>query len=235
MKPVNSFGINRTIVAAASAVLLASAGPLAAQVTTPGGKPLPDSAQKAPPFQGGGGNFNALLKGEYIYSGGSATCIHPPFRGGFDKNLQVIDANGLPTQGGTSHNSVNGIRVFNGDGTGSFKGRSVSTGTGGASVIYFGGDFTYEVAPDLTITIRGGDSSGEVVIGNPRLGRTFELSGVPPFAGYISEDLEEIHVLTSLSEKEAVEVMTSYDENGNEMGQSPRICYRDRSMRKLKR
>jgi len=85
MKPLSLFRTNRSIVSLASAALLFSAGPLAAQVTTPGtGKALPDSAQNAPPFQqsgggGGGGlppagNFNHLLDGVYIYSG-PASCV----------------------------------------------------------------------------------------------------------------------------------------------------------------
>lgn len=238
MKPVSLFCANRTIVSLASAVLVLSAGPLAAQVTAPGnGKALPDSAQNAPPFQGGGGgDFNALLKGEYIYSGGSANCVFAPFGGGFNSNLQPVDGFGNLVQGFTSSNSVNGVRVFNGDGTGYFKGRSVSIGAGGAGALTFEGKFTYVLGSDHSITIYSdGDSTGESLIGNPANIGKFALSNVPPLVGRVSEDLEHIVVLSSLSLTEAVEVSTQFDDNGNVIRISSRICYRDRSMTKLKR
>lgn len=228
MKPVISFRTNRTIVLVASAVLLFSAGPIAAQVTAPGnGKALPDSAQNAPPFQqsgggggGGGGtppggDFNALLNGVYIYSG-PASCVFSSV--GFNQNFQPI--------GGGFFNSymVNGTRTFNGNGTGTMNANSLAVSGSGASSNTFSGDFTYQLNSDLTITIWGGTSTST----NTQTQQVGLLANVPELRGRVSEDLSTIAVMHY--EPRVEEIQTA---SGVTTGY--RICTRGRTLTRLQR
>ena len=95
-------------------------------------------------------DFNALLKGEYMITG-FAGCITSP--AGFTPNTFTPLG---PTR--TSTQTVQGSRVFNGDGTGTDVGVSVSINdeapgfSGGVSSSQFSGTFTYTVNPDCTGT-----------------------------------------------------------------------------------
>jgi hypothetical protein len=88
-------------------------------------------------------DLNRLLEGEYTYAG-TGYCVGSLL--GFNENFQAQFGPG----GGTfvsSHN-VNGVIVFNGDGTGTFSARSMQVNSGGASAVDFTGDVTYELAID---------------------------------------------------------------------------------------
>ena len=99
--------------------------------------------------------------------------------------------------------SVQGVRTFNGDGTGSVVGRSVSldippnTGSIGASASYFTSSFTYTIdnAGVLTLLITPGTFQSTVVSG-PREGQTFTINQFP-LDGFISNDKKQITLSTS--------------------------------------
>ena len=226
MKPMSSFHLNRTIVSLASAVILLSAGSVAAQVTTPGGKALPDSAQNAPPFQGGGdggtpiGN-NALLDGEYTYTG-SATCVGA--QAGFNPGTFQPNPGAFTV---VNSFTVNGTRTFNGDGTGTLTLKSVSVNQFGASAVEtVNAPFLYNVAPDLTITITSQPSLSTQTAGTA-VGSTSILSNVPPMTGRITEDLSTIALSHPLPGIETITptVGTPFY----------RICARERILHRVKR
>src|SRR5262245_19116511 len=90
-------------------------------------------------------HLNQLLHGDYAFTG-EGTCLValPP---GFNPDLTPIDGRF------TSSSSTQGIRTFNGDGTGTVQSRSVSVThpdtpvtLGGASSSDFQASFTYTVA-----------------------------------------------------------------------------------------
>ncbi len=167
MKPARSLRIHHSIVSFASAVLLVSAGPVAAQGSAPGR------------------DFNKLLDGEYTYTG-SGACISSS--SGFNDKFQ-------PTELGTGsvHSfSVNGTRKFNGDGTGVLNLVSVSVNQGAGSALEtVDAPFTYTVDSNLNITVISGPSNSRSTAG-PVAGSTGILTGVPPMTGRVSEDLSTI-------------------------------------------
>jgi hypothetical protein len=126
------------------------------------------------------------LNGTYAFTG-SATCnvsANP-----FDPKLF------FPTDGSAWLHSftVEGVRTFNGDGTGSVQASAMGINFGlmhtnaGSSTFSF--DFTYTVNPDRTWTsdmvpgsFKGTETSGG------RSGQTFTIDQLPTFYGYISQD-----------------------------------------------
>lgn len=224
MKQATWLHKTRTLVSLASAALLFSAGPIAAQVSAPGnGKALPDSAQKAPPFQGGGsgggvnppgGDYNALLTGIYIYSG-PAACLFS--QSGFNANLQPLGFAFVQTY------TVNGTLTFNGDGTGSVDATSVSVNQFAAGSVTFQVNFTYQVNPDLTITINDLASTAT----NVQTGEISSITESAPLEGRVSEDLRTIHVMHYVPKAEKITNLTT-----NTIGY--RICARERTFTRFK-
>ena len=171
----------------------------------------------------GQANADALKSGDYAFSGG-ATCLVSP--GGFDTDFTPITPPGLV---GVNSFSIEGVRTFNGDGTGKIVARIVNFGfvpDGGGLGTAHGrvnssdveADFTYTVAPDLTITVehatvnltflRGtipGASPGSSV---PALGQTATITGFPPLFGSISQDYRSLTLATSEPRVETVTTST---------------------------
>src|SRR3989442_1690359 len=118
--------------------------------------------------------LNQLLHGDYV-SLGEGTCLValPP---GFNPDLTPIDGRF------TLSSSTQGIRTFNGDGTGTGQSRSVSVThpdapvtLGGAGSSDTQASFTYTVAPDRTVTVvSSGPVTGTVFTGT-RAGQTFTI------------------------------------------------------------
>lgn len=160
---------------------------------------------------------------------------------GFTPNLRPKDAApGSPTQAFATSFAVEGIRKFNGDGTGTVKGTVVSVtprpdpGPGGfphfppaAGSADFSFSFTYTVNPDRTWTASMVPGSYlETHLTGPRAGQTSTVDALPPVTGMISQDgktLIAAHVTT------AVETHTF--SNGDV---DPQICHRSRVFIKLK-
>src|SRR5262249_30231961 len=122
---------------------------------------------------------------------------------GFNANLQPNDAvPGSATQSYTRSFSVEGIRTFNGDGTGTVKGTAVgivgrpTPGPHGfppfppsASSADFKFDFTYTVDGNggwTSAMVPG--SYSETFTAGPRTGQTATIDAIPPVTGMISQD-----------------------------------------------
>jgi hypothetical protein len=196
------------------------------------------------------------LKGAYGFTGTAACLVAPgtiaalpnggnptpgvPLPGsGFQADLRPNDAG--PTSDAFSHSfSVEGIRTFNGDGTGTVKGTSVGITvrpTPGPFPAYphfpasaGSSNFSYSV----TYTVNGdGSWSSKMVPGSfsetfltgPRAGQTATVDGIPQIDGLISQDGK---TLTAAHLTTAVETMTY--SNGDVW---PEICHRSRVLIKL--
>ena len=185
-------------------------------------------------------NHNHLLRGDYAFSG-AATCLVSSDRvvnnvlvpGGFNDNLTPF---GPPASFPFVISfSIQGVRTFNGDGTGSTVARIVSIShpfalppsgpnaaffsRGGASSSDFQTDFTYEVAPDRTFTVQTQLVTGTFDAGT-RAGQTVTITNLPPFAGRISKD----HRTLTIAHEEAG-VQTNTYSNGDVHHE---LCHRSR-------
>jgi len=199
------------------------------------------------------------LRGSYGFTGTAACLVAPGHAGdpngaplnnptpgtalpnsGFQANLRPNDAvPGSSTSAYTHSFSVEGVRTFNGDGTGTVKGTAVgltgrpTPGPGGfphfppaAGSADFKFSFTYTVDPDGTWTATMSPGSYiENILTGPRAGQTKTVDAVPPVTGMVSLDgktLIAAHVTT------AVETHTY--SNGDV---DPQICHRSRVFIKL--
>lgn len=180
--------------------------------------------------------FEALLKGDYAFTGESSCLVSPD---GFDGDQTPVDT--LP---GTStparfpyvtSMSVHGVRTFNGDGTGTVRARVVSMNhpyalppslplrpnpffnRGGVSSVDIWSEFTYTVTPDLKVLISTPRVDGQILSG-PRAGQAMWFT-VPPFQGFLSDDHRS---LTVAHDVPGVEVHYFTD------AQDYRICHRSR-------
>ncbi len=145
------------------------------------------------------------LKGDYAFTGEAGCLISP---NGFDGNLKpkgdvfFIDSS-----------SVQGVRTFNGDGTGTVEGTTITTTYGGtfasASSETFNFSFTYALQPDGTFTsdIVAGTYKGKVVSG-PRAPQTFTIDNFPELVGYPSADNKTLTLATVSPTSPTVETHT---------------------------
>jgi hypothetical protein len=199
------------------------------------------------------------LKGSYGFTGTAACLVAPGHVGdpngpplpnptpgvalvnsGFQPNLRPNDATpGSSTQAFSLSYAVEGIRKFNGDGTGTVKGTTVgitvrpTPGPGGfphfppaAGSSDFSFSFSYTVAEDgtWTATMAPGSFSENHLTG-PRAGQTSTVDAIPPVTGMISQDGK---TLTGAHLTTAVETHTY--SNGDV---EPQICHRSRIFVKL--
>jgi hypothetical protein len=163
------------------------------------------------------------LKGAYGFTG-SAACMSASPGTGFNPNF-------TPTDGTFGESfAVEGIRTFNGDGTGTVKGSSMGITFPalhpGAGSDDFQFSFTYTVNGDgsWTSSAVGGTLTGTVKTG-PRTGQTFTISNFPGFSGLISRNGSTLTVATL---DPTVETITY--SNGDSF---QRICHRSRVLIKL--
>jgi len=164
--------------------------------------------------------LNQLLLGTYAFTG-EATCIVSP-TDGFNPNLTPTN----PVGRFMLSFSVQGVRTFNGDGTGTVSGRSVAVThsdvaavLGGGSSSDFQGSFTYNVAPDGTFTTVLSVPLTSTILTGTRAGQTVTIDQIP-LSGLISQDHKS---LTLASVTPTVEVHTF--SNGDVQ---QRICHRSR-------
>jgi hypothetical protein len=192
---------------------------------------------------GGDPNLNFLLHGAYAFTG-AAGCLYapgsassPPSPGnttplanaGFNSSNQPL----VPDTSFSTQFSVEGIRTFNGDGTGSVKGTELGfTGrptpgpTGypsfapAAESANFSYQFTYTVNPDgsWTSLMVPGSYTGTFVTG-PRTGQTYTTT-IPQLSGLIGSFGQ---TLTAMVLTPTVEIQIF--SNGDAW---PRICHRSR-------
>lgn len=173
-----------------------------------------------------------LLKGKYAFTG-EATCLLSD--GGFNPDGTPVGPP-APFPSIVSF-SVHGVRTFNGDGTGTLEARVIAIShpfalppspparpaplfvRGAVSSMEISASFTYSVSHDLTFEMATPLVTGNVLTG-PRAGQTMEITGLPLFHGFISEDLDS---LTLAHEEPAVETQTF--SNGDF---DYRMCHRSR-------
>jgi hypothetical protein len=190
-----------------------------------------------------------FLEGAYGFTGSAACLIAPgssataPAPGnktplpnsGFKANLQPNDATPTSTTDAFSNSfTVEGIRTFYRNGTGTVKGTSVgitvrpTPGPAGypsfppsADSENFSYSFKYTVQGDgsWSSTMIPGSYQGTFVAG-PRTGQTDTVDAIPPIVGLISQDG---NTLTGAHAAPAVETITF--SNGDVW---PRICHRSR-------
>lgn len=121
--------------------------------------------------------------------------------------------------------SIEGVRTFNGDGTGSMVARSVFLGNpGAASAQNISTQFTYSVAADGTVTIAQGPTNSVTVAGQA-IGQQSRISNVPNFIGRLSSDR---NLLTFATFNPGVETVTRLVP-GPELVTLVRICHRART------
>lgn len=163
------------------------------------------------------------LRGTYGFTGTDA-CLYAS--GGFNAALQALGTTF------SSSNAVEGVRIFNGNGTGTFTTSTVAFSVP-PTVGFFpsanstkdSASFTYTVADD-TFTAENvpGTFKGTVLTG-VREGQTFKIEGIPKATGLISANG---HTLTTSILTPGVETVT-YSTGDVEL----RICHRTRVYMKL--
>lgn len=172
--------------------------------------------------------FESLLKGDYAFSG-EATCLVS--RDGFKNDLTPVDAP-APFPRVQSF-SINGVRTFNGDGTGKAVARVVTLShpyalplsptpffnRGGAGSLDIESEFTYTVSPNLEVMVETPLITGTVLTGQ-RAGDTMSITRLPRFVGHLSENHQS---LTLAHDAPGVEVHVFSDGARDE-----RICHRSR-------
>ena len=195
-----------------------------------------------------------FLKGSYGFTGTAECLVAPGHFGdpngvplpnptpgvplansGFNANLQPNDAQpGSPSEALARSFSVEGVRTFNGDGTGTVQGTAVDVtlrptpGPGGyphfppaAGSATFSFSFTYTINGDgsWTSTMVPGTYTENILTG-PRAGQTATVDAIPPLAGWISQDGK-----TLIAEHAAPIVEVRAFSNGDVW---PEICHRSR-------
>ena len=167
------------------------------------------------------------LKGNFAFSG-SGVCVSSPAiitptsytpPPGFNTGLVPLGPTFVRTF------STLGVRTFNGDGTGSFRARSVFLGNPGfANAQDVTAPFTYSVAADGTVTIDQGPNISVTVAG-PNVGTQSSVSNVPTLVGRLSSDRNSLTLATFNPGVETVTQLVP----GPELVTSVRICHRART------
>jgi hypothetical protein len=187
------------------------------------------------------------LKGSYGFTGTAACLVapgnsggdpgnDPPGPPGFNSSLQPLN-NGSSFS--TSH-SVEGIRTFNGDGTGTVKGTVVAItprptpgpppavphfpASAGSGDFKFSFTYTVDGNGGWTATMVPG-SYLETFTAGPRNGQTATVDAIPPIVGMISQDGK-----TLIAAHIAPVIETHTYSNGDVW---PEICHRSRVFIKL--
>jgi hypothetical protein len=199
------------------------------------------------------------LKGSYGFTGAAQCLVAQGYAGspsgpamanptpgvafpnsGFQPNLRPNDALTGTSEAYTYTFGVEGIRKFNGDGTGTVKGTAVSItgrptpGPGGyphfpasAGLADFAFSFTYTVNADGSWTgsmVPGSYSENHLT--GPRAGETSTVDAIPPVTGMVSRDGE-----TLIAAQVTTVVETHTFSNGDV---EPQICNRTRTFIRLR-
>ena len=162
-------------------------------------------------------DLNQILRGDYA-STGTDRCITS--LAGFNANLTPKGFSFGQSQ------SIHILHTFNGDGTGTAHGHSVTVTDppGAVNSSDFSFAFTYDVAPDGTVTFESGPTTGTLLTG-PSAGETFTIDHFPNSVGHISEDHKTLALVTDTPAPEVITLSTGLVEQ--------RICARERVSIKL--
>jgi hypothetical protein len=157
------------------------------------------------------------LKGEFAFTG-SHVCVGVTPPSGFSADLIPLGDSFVTTF------SIQGVRIFNGDGTGSMTARIVALGDpGAANARDLSAQFTYSVAADGTVTIDD-EPTDVVTVAGPGVGGHFKISDTPTLVGRLSSDRKS---LTFATFNPGVEVVTRVVPAPEQVIQV-RICHRER-------
>lgn len=179
------------------------------------------------------------LRGDYAFAG-DASCI------GSRYGISLTGYRTAPP-GHLVSFSVEGIRRYNGDGTGTiFNARAINInheGTsylppglfeiGPASIATFSGTFTYTVGPDHSIHIVQGPLTSTQVVG-PNVGSTMVWTGIR-IDGHVSEDFKTIVTATPIPDPSNPASIMEIGYQGTVNGPIAeyRICHRSRVMTRI--
>ena len=163
------------------------------------------------------------LKGDYAFTDAASCLISTTVKGGVAQSPSGFTAD-LEVNGPSfiQSSSTQGDRTFNGDGTGTVSGTTVTitydngSPSGGSAQFTF--SFTYVVHPDGTFTtnVVPGSYSGTIIAG-PGTGLTFTIDNIP-VAGTASKDNKTLTLATASPTVETVTIS-----NGDVQ---ERICHR---------
>jgi len=189
-----------------------------------------------------------ILNGSYAFTG-TASCLSSSR--GFNSNLSpmidVLPGQGNPTIVGSSSQSVTGVRTFDGRGGGNVSATfhtinypslfyflnsqpGATSFAGGGTVSTLTGTFSYEVTPEGLI-ITDQQTTGTIIKGNAALvGATTTTVNLPQSIGHLGKDLKSISIT---QDDVAVETLIVTPLGGTPQS-TPRICYRERTLLKLK-
>jgi len=165
------------------------------------------------------------LKGAYAFTGTEACLVAPH---NFNANLTPVD-----DQIYSESASVEGVRTFNGDGTGTVRATTVSVivpptpgspiagAHGGSSSVSY--SFSYTVEPDGTFTtdVVTGSFMGTQLTG-PDAGATFTINNFPQLTGMIGDNAKTLTLATLVPTVETVVFAPPH------YSPYPRICHRSR-------
>jgi hypothetical protein len=163
-----------------------------------------------------------MLKGDFAFTA-SVVCVNSPAiffptyqpPAGFSADLRPLGFSFVSTF------SAQGVRTFNGDGTGSVRTRAVSLGNPGpAGAADSSNQFTYSVAADRTLTIDEGPLH-TVSVAGPGAGHESSISNIT-FVGRVSSDGRS---LTFATFNPGVETSTRLVP-APELIETMRICHR---------
>lgn len=182
------------------------------------------------------GNLNSSVRGDYAFTGDAACIGSPNGFNGFHPAPPAYMASF----------SVEGVRRFNGDGTGTIlsgrvvgfgMGQNPSTGNlgiGAATVSTFTGAFTYRVALDRTIHIDQGPLTSVQIVGpDANTQRATEIWRGIQIDGHVSQDFKTISTATAAPDPGNSQGLLEFGSNaGAAPGQPPevRACHRSRVM-----
>lgn len=139
--------------------------------------------------------FNQLLRGNYAFTGEDVCLVSAK---GFDADFNPLGPTAVFSY------TIQGVRTFNGDGTGRLIARTVRLDAprrsgpgalGGSADL--SADFTYEVASDRTVTVEQGPMTS-TDIGEPDARTTVIIEDIK-FYGQIAQDLKTLVMSTEKS------------------------------------
>lgn len=125
--------------------------------------------------------------------------------------------------------AVWGFRTFNAGGTGTSEFHTQSLGFGGGSESRITSSFTWAIVGNRLI-IDDATSTGTITRGGPRVGWTVITEGVPRAVGILGKDLR---IISIVHEEMKVETGITRSPDGATQFSTPRICHRERTLRKL--
>jgi hypothetical protein len=137
-----------------------------------------------------------MLKGDFAFTA-NVVCLNSPAilfptyqpPAGFTADLRPLGFSNV------SSFSSQGVRTFNGDGTGSASTRSVFVAPGAAGASDASNQFTYSVAADRTLTIDDGPIFAVAAAG-PGAGRQNTITNLPTLVGRVSLDGKSLTIAT---------------------------------------